>query len=42
MLHSSKTQSLLTNKVTEKDPGTIYRPNEKSLKSTGELKMNFP
>ena len=28
--------------VTEKVPSTIYRPNEKSYKSTRELEMNFP
>ena len=34
--------SLLTNKVAEKVPWTIYRLDEKSLKSTSELEMNFP
>ena len=33
---------LLTGKVDEKVPWTTYKPDEKNLKSTGELEMNFP
>ena len=33
--------NLLTDKVAEKVPHTIYRPDEKSYKSTRNLEMNF-
>ena len=34
--------NLLTDKVVEKVPWTIYRPNEKSKESIGEPEINFP
>ena len=34
--------NLLTDKVAEKVPWTIYRPDKKSKKSIEESEMNFP
>ena len=41
MIQKLNSYNLLTDKVTEKVPRTIYTPNEKSGKSIGESEMNF-
>ena len=42
MIQRPNSYNLLTKKVAEKVPWTIYRPDEKSKKSIAESKMNFP
>ena len=42
MIQRLNSCNLLTDKVAEKTPWTIYRPDEKHERSTGELEMNFP
>ena len=42
MIQRLNSYNLLTDKVTEKVPGTIYRPDKKGKNSIGESKMNFP
>ena len=42
MIQRLNSYNLLTDKVTEKVPYTIYRPDKKKKKSIGESEMNFP
>ena len=42
MIQRLNSYNLLTDKVTEKVPYTIYRPDKKNKKSIGESEMNFP
>ena len=42
MIQRLNSYNLLTDKVAEKVPWTIYRPGEKSEKSIRELEINFP
>ena len=42
IIQRSNSYHLAKNKFAEKDPGTIYRPDEKSYKSTGKMEINFP
>ena len=43
MIQRLNSYNLLTDKMAEKVPWTIYRPYEKKLKkSTGKLELNFP
>ena len=42
MIQRLNSCNLLTGKVAEKVPCTIYRPDKKSKKNIGELEMNFP
>ena len=42
MIQRLNSFNLLTDKVAEKVPWTIYRPDKKSKKSIGESEMNFP
>ena len=42
MIQRLNSYNLLTDKVAEKVPWTIYWPDKKSKKSIGESEMNFP
>ena len=42
MIQNLNSYNLLTDKVAERLPWTIYRPDEKIYKSTRELEINFP
>ena len=42
MIQRLNSYNLLTDKVAEKIPWTIYRPDKKSEKSVGESELNFP
>ena len=42
MIQRLNSYNLLTEKVTEKVPYTIYRPDKKTKKSIEESEINFP
>ena len=42
MIQRLNSYNFLSNKEAEKVPWRIYRPDEKTYKSIGELEMNFP
>ena len=42
MIQRLNAYNLLTDKVVEKVPWTIYRPDKESKKGIGESEMNFP
>ena len=42
MIQRLNSYNLLTEKVTEKVPYTIYRPDKKTKKSFEESEINFP
>ena len=42
MIQRLNSYNLMTDKVTEKVPWTIYRPDKKNKKSIRELEMDYP